>query len=80
MIEKESEEHPKLSKKVIHQIVVDHLKKHITDLEAPEEEECEEEEKEEPEDFSGKNGMRNKFDAMRKMKNDINAEKAGEND
>jgi hypothetical protein len=74
MIKEETKEHPKFSKKQINQIVVDHLKKHITELtESPEEEGSED-------DGFNTSEKSNKFSKMKKMKDDIEAENAGAND
>lgn len=69
----EKAEHPKLSKKQIHQIVIDHLKRHISELdEGPEEEKSEED--------GPRMDTVNRFKKMSRAKADLEAEKAGEYD
>lgn len=78
MIKEEAAEHPKLSKKQINQIVTDHLKKHISEMNETEEDEAEEEAQFDPE------AKKNRFEKMKKVLNGVKddkvAEKAGEYD
>ena len=81
----EAKEHPKFTKKQVHQIVIDHLKKHIKELgESPEEEAAETPDEEMAEGDEtlnpSRNSQKNKFSAMSRVKADIEAEKAGKND